>query len=103
MTFGPGHGNPTLAPVFMHSASRWAHDALLAVLHACCNVCASSVAALGDDDARVDMTAGALDDDPVVLPVVHVHTAAKRPWYEIADSLPQFPEFPPDEFRSEYE
>ena len=47
--------------------------------------------------------AGALDDDPAVRPIVHIHTASKAPWYEIADALPQFAEYPAQEFWAKHE
>jgi hypothetical protein len=40
---------------------------------------------------------GSLDGDPERRPLGHVWTSAKAPWYEIADTLPQYPEgLPPD-------
>ena len=68
-----------------------------------CRVCGSAVPVLEEEGAHVIVPAGALDDDPIVRAVVHIHTASKAPWYEIADALPQFAEYPPDEFWSEYE
>ena len=32
-----------------------------------------------------------------------IHTASKAPWYEITDTLPQFAEFPREEFWAKYE
>lgn len=68
-----------------------------------CRVCGSNVPVLEDEATHVVIPAGALDDDPGVRPVVHIHTASKAPWFEIADGLPQFAEFPPEEFWSKYE
>ena len=68
-----------------------------------CRVCGSNVPVLEDEGTHVIIPAGALDDDPGVRPVVHIHTASKAPWYQIADELPQFPEFPAEEFWSKYE
>lgn len=68
-----------------------------------CRVCGSAVPVLEEEGAHVVVPAGSLDDDPLVRPVVHIHTASKAPWYEIGDALPQFAEYPPDEFWSEYE
>jgi hypothetical protein len=61
------------------------------------------VPVLEDDGTHVIIPAGALDGDPGVRPVVHIHTASKASWYEITDELPQFAEFPPEEFWSKYE
>jgi hypothetical protein len=47
---------------------------------------------------HVVIPAGTLDDDPGVRPVVHIFTGSKAAWYEIRDDLPQFQEFPPDDF-----
>ena len=68
-----------------------------------CRVCGSKVPVLEDEGTHVIIPAGALDDDPGVRPVVHIHTASKASWYEITDKLPQFAEFPPQEFWSKYE
>jgi hypothetical protein len=38
---------------------------------------------------------GNLDQDPGVRPIMHIHTAAKAPWWEIRDELPQHAAFPP--------
>jgi hypothetical protein len=53
---------------------------------------------LEEEETHVIIPAGSLDDDPIVRPVVHIHTASKAPWFEITDALPQFAEFPPEEF-----
>jgi hypothetical protein len=68
-----------------------------------CRVCGSNVPVLEDEGTHVIIPAGALDDDPGVRPVVHIHTASKASWHEITDKLPQFAEFPPQEFWSKYE
>jgi len=58
---------------------------------------------LEDDETHVIIPAGVLDGDPGVRPIVHIHTASKAEWYEIADALPQFTEFPSQEFWARYE
>ena len=68
-----------------------------------CSVCGSSVPVLEDEGTHVTIPAGALDDDPSVRPIVHIHTASRAPWYEITDDLPQFAEFPPEEFWAQHE
>ena len=39
---------------------------------------------------------GLLEDDPGLRARVHVYVADKAPWYEISDSLPQFPQGLPE-------
>jgi hypothetical protein len=68
-----------------------------------CMVCGSNLPVLEDEGSHVIIPAGALDDDPGVRPVVHIHAASKAAWVEISDKLPQFAEFPPDEFWARYE
>ena len=68
-----------------------------------CSVCGSNVPVLEDEGTHVIIPAGTLDDEPGVRPVVHIHTASKAPWYDITDKLPQFAEFPPEEFWAKYE
>ena len=38
---------------------------------------------------------GVLDNDPQVRPQLHCFVASKAPWFEIADDLPQYAEYPP--------
>ena len=58
---------------------------------------------LAKEGASVIVPAGTLDDDPGIRPIVHIHTASKAIWFEITDTLPQFREFPPQEFWAEFE
>jgi hypothetical protein len=51
----------------------------------------------------VTIPAGALDVDPGVRPVVHIHTSSKAPWYDITDDLPQFANDAPQVFWSRFE
>src|SRR5262250_2305535 len=41
-------------------------------------------------DGRIFLPAGSFDADPEVRPLAHIFVAAKAPWFEIEDSLPQF-------------
>jgi len=63
-----------------------------------CKTCGSNMPVLEGGGAHVIIPAGALDADPGVRPVVHIFTASKASWFEIADTLPQFEQFPPKEF-----
>lgn len=72
-------------------------------VRAFCKVCGSNMPVLEEEGTHVIIPAGALDDDPDVRPIVHIHTASKAPWFEITDGLPQFAEFPPSEFWAEHE
>ena len=67
-------------------------------VRAFCKVCGSNMPVLEGDGAHVIIPAGALDDDPTIRPIVHIHTASRAPWYEISDGLPQFDAFPPQSF-----
>ena len=68
------------------------------VFRAFCRVCGSNLPVLEDDGKEVIIPAGTIDGDPGIRPIVHFHVASKAPWHEIADSLPQFPGYPPAEF-----
>jgi hypothetical protein len=60
-----------------------------------CSVCGSPIATfVTDDPGTIGLPLGALDDDPGVRPVCHVHVASKAPWHEITDALPQFAALP---------
>ena len=63
-----------------------------------CRICGSNVPVLEDEGAHVIVPAGGLDDDPGVRPVMHFHVASKAPWFEITDGVPEFAEYPPEDF-----
>jgi hypothetical protein len=58
-----------------------------------CRTCGSTLQWITDDrpDA-LDIAIGTLDDDPGIHPGLHIFTASKAPWFEIADGLPQHAE-----------
>lgn len=68
-----------------------------------CKVCGSRVPVLEDEGTHVIIPAGALDGDPGVRPIVHIHAASKALWFQITDALPQYAELPPPEFWARYE
>ncbi len=59
-----------------------------------CRTCGSSVPRARAGAPRVMVPAGCLDDDPGSRPRLHIFVGSKAPWFEIADSLPQFEEGP---------
>lgn len=50
-------------------------------------------------EQRVIVPVGTLDSDPGRRPTRHIFAGIKAPWFEIADSLPQFARNVPDEQR----
>ena len=54
-----------------------------------CKTCGTALGDLATGDIYV-IAASALDDDPKVRPSIHIHTASKPDWYEIADDLKKF-------------
>ena len=55
--------------------------------------CAQCGSSLPDPSAKsplVEIPAGALDGDPQLRPDKHIYVDVKSPWFEIADTLPQF-------------
>jgi hypothetical protein len=59
-----------------------------------CRTCGSMMPTAHPDQGIVMVPAGALDQDPVIRPQAHIHTASKAPWFEITDALPQFQGMP---------
>jgi hypothetical protein len=58
-----------------------------------CSRCGSPVYKRSNErPGVVRIRLGTLDDDPHLKARVHVFVADKAPWYEITDSLPQYPE-----------
>lgn len=61
-----------------------------------CADCGSPVPIAAGSEAAM-LPAGAIDTPLTPLPAVHLYVGSKAPWYEIADSWPQFAELPPPE------
>jgi hypothetical protein len=58
-----------------------------------CRVCGATLPTFfRDHPGQIGLPLGTLDDDPGVRPSAHVFVDSKAPWFEIADSLPQFSE-----------
>jgi len=60
-----------------------------------CATCGSSLPRELVESDRVAIPAGTLDGDPGGRERIHIFVGSKAPWYEIADDLPQFDEYPP--------
>jgi hypothetical protein len=61
-----------------------------------CRVCGSTLPTFfRDRPDEIGLPLGTLDDDPGVRPSAHVWVDSKAPWWEIADTLPQYAEAPP--------
>ena len=59
-----------------------------------CGVCSAPMPHVDHARDRVLIPAGSFDDDPGVRPSQHVCVASKAAWFEISDSLPQYPAAP---------
>ena len=60
-----------------------------------CSECGSPIYGAAEKrPGKVSVRCGALDDDPVVRPAVHVYIEHKAPWFEIRDQLRQYPGAP---------
>ncbi|MEO9382977.1 GFA family protein [Chromobacterium phragmitis] len=64
-----------------------AHDAR-------CRHCGSLLYSLVRDGAFVHVTLGTLLDSPLIRPSAHIFVGSKAPWHDIADTLPQYDQFP---------
>jgi hypothetical protein len=58
-----------------------------------CRTCGGKAPRVNVAAGYVAIPAGTLDDDPGRRPDRHIFVASKAPWFEIADDLPQSPEF----------
>ncbi len=63
--------------------------------NAFCRVCGSPMPRSVPVRGTMLVAAGAIDGDPGIRPACHIFTGSKAPWHEIADGLPQHPEYPP--------
>jgi hypothetical protein len=59
-----------------------------------CGVCGSLLFSVVRDGAYVHVAMGSLVDAPSIQPTKHIFVGSKAPWFEIADDLPQFEEYP---------
>lgn len=60
-----------------------------------CRQCGGKVPRISTERGIVVIPASGLDTDPGITPQAHIFVASKAPWYEITDSLTQYPEGPP--------
>jgi len=61
-----------------------------------CPKCGSGIYLQSDAvPGQVFLKAGTLDDAGWVKPELHMFTASKQPWINLADSLPQYERMPP--------
>lgn len=60
-----------------------------------CDRCGSLVPGLDPDAARLELPAGALDDDPGTRTLQHIYTDLAAAWYVFSDGLPRHPRHPP--------
>lgn len=60
-----------------------------------CMRCGSKVPRISAERGIVIVPAGSLDTDPGMRPAAHIFVADKAAWFEITDSLPQYPQMPP--------
>lgn len=60
-----------------------------------CSRCGSTIFSRRANAGVIGLTAGSLDDPALFEPDMHFWVASKQPWLQIADDLPQYPEWPP--------
>lgn len=60
-----------------------------------CRQCGSAAPKISAERGFAIIPAGTLDTDPSMRPQRHIFTNYKAPWFQITDSIPQFPEGPP--------
>jgi len=59
-----------------------------------CRVCGSLLPRIDTGRNMAAVPMGGLDDDPGIRPQGHVFVSSKAPWFDIADDLPQYAEYP---------
>ena len=63
-----------------------------------CQVCGSNVPSVFQETNHVRIPMGSLDEDPQIKPCIQIFVADLAPWFEITDSLPQYPGMPNSDF-----
>lgn len=61
-----------------------------------CRQCGASVPRVSVERGIVVIPASALDTDAGLQPAAHIFVGSRAPWFEITDSIAQYPEGPPD-------
>ena len=56
-----------------------------------CVACGWFPVSIVRDGQYAHVAMGTLADTPTIRPTAHIFVAAKAPWYEITDALPQYP------------
>jgi hypothetical protein len=65
-----------------------------------CIRCGSPVPDPSSDGPFIEIAAGTLDEDPLVMPDKHIFVEKKAAWHTIADALPQLDEAALREYRA---
>ncbi|WP_434666640.1 GFA family protein [Paraburkholderia sp. A3BS-1L] len=73
--------------LLIHGNADAAHD-----VH--CRHCGSLLYSVVREGAFARVTMGTLVDTPSIRPQGHIFVGSRAPWHEIADTLPQYDEFP---------
>jgi hypothetical protein len=63
-------------------------------------LCGSKLPVLEEDGSHAIIPAGAPDGDPGLRAIAHFFVADRAPWFEVSDSVAQYPGFPPESFWS---
>jgi hypothetical protein len=79
LTAGPAKGYASSA-----DAKRWF-----------CPECGGPIYMTDRENRSVGITLGTLDDANLVRPTLHGWTSSRLAWFETADDLPGYPEYPP--------
>ncbi len=67
------------------------------VVRTFCNHCGTQLVAIAEAlPGIMDITVGSMDDPASLPPQCHMFTREAVHWLELADTLPRFPEFPPN-------
>ena len=59
-----------------------------------CKICGSFLYSYIAENGNGHVGLGSLVDTPTIRPMFHMFVASKAEWYEITDSLPQYPGLP---------
>ena len=76
------------------NVARYEHPEAKHFATSFCKICGSSLPWLTQSKKAVVITAGTLDDDPVIRPQHNVYFASKASWYVNPDSIAKYDELP---------
>jgi hypothetical protein len=77
------------------NVEQYTHESAKRYCNAFCRTCGSKLPWRSRDGRWMIVTAGTLDDDPILRPARSIYWGSRAPWFVSTDDLASFDELPP--------